>query len=410
MAKRSDSSGFTRGQSRRLRREAEMQRIVVISTALVGLIVVGLIGYAVLNEYVLKPNRVIVQVNGEKITGTEFANLVKFTYYRSFGSQPPAAVGLDPAYIGQIVYDGMINDTLLKQKAAEMGIEATDAEVEEAIQLSFGYDAGEPEPTATVLPTSSVATGEPTLTPTYVYTLTPIPTPTLEPGVTPTPTVEPTPTSDVPTPTPEPTQVPLPTFTPDPVTEASYLEDMDSFVTDMSAATGMSEAAIRQIWQDQTRLTLLRQKMVDELDFQVDTTKTRVHAAHILVDTEEEAQAALDRINNGEDFAVVAAEVSRDNTNAYKGGDLGWFGPGQMVPEFETAAFALEPGQVSQPVQSQFGWHLIKVYDKVEAPLTASEILQAKQTQFQDTVDQWRADADLVIDDSWQDFIPTELP
>ena len=72
MAKRSDSSGFTRGQSRRLRREAEMQRIVVISATLVGLIVVGLIGYAVLNEYVLKPNRVIIEVNGEKVTGTEF--------------------------------------------------------------------------------------------------------------------------------------------------------------------------------------------------------------------------------------------------------------------------------------------------------------------------------------------------
>ena len=185
---------------------------------------------------------------------------------------------------------------------------------------------------------------------------------------------------------------------------------MNSFITDMSTATGLSEATIRQIWQDQTRLTLLRQKMVDKLNFQVDTTKIRIHAAHILVDTEEEAQAALDRINNGEDFALVAAEVSRDSTNSYKGGDLGWFGPGQMVPEFETAAFALEPGQVSQPVQTQFGWHIIKVYDKVEVPLTANEILQAKQTQFQDTVDQWRADADLVIDDSWQDFIPAELP
>jgi len=410
MAKRSDSSGFTRGQSRRLRREAEMQRIVVISATLVGLIVVGLIGYAVLNEYVLKPNRVIIEVNGEKVTGTEFADLVKFNYYRSFGAQPPEAVGLDPNYIGQIIYDGMINDILLKQKAAEMGIEVTDAEVEEAIQLSFGYDAGEPEPTATILPTSNVPTGTPTLTPTYVYTLTPSPTPTLEPGVTPSPTIEPTPTSDVPTPTFEPTQPTLPTFTPEPVTEASYTEDFNNFVNEMSTATGIAEPTIREIWRDQTRLTLLREKMLDKLDFQVDETKTRIHAAHILVDTEEEAQAVLDRINNGEDFAVVAAEVSRDDSNAYKGGDLGWFGKGRMVQSFEDAAFALEPGEVSQPVQTEFGWHIIKVYDKVEEPLSASEILQAQQAQFQDLLDQWRADADLVIDDSWQEFIPTELP
>ena len=410
MAKRSDSSGFTRGQSRRLRREAEMQRIVVISATLVGLIVVGLISYAVLNEYVLKPNRVIIEVNGEKVTGTEFADLVKFNYYRSFGAQPPEAVGLDPNYIGQIIYDGMINDILLKQKAAEMGIEVTDAEVEEAIQLSFGYDAGEPEPTATILPTSNVPTGTPTLTPTYVYTLTPSPTPTLEPGVTPSPTIEPTLTSNVPTPTFGPTQPTLPTFTPEPVTEASYVEDFNNFVSEMSAATDIAEPTIREIWRDQTRLTLLREKMLDKLDFQVDETKTRIHAAHILVDTEEEAQAVLDRINNGEDFAVVAAEVSRDDSNAYKGGDLGWFGKGRMVQSFEDAAFALEPGEVSQPVQTEFGWHIIKVYDKVEEPLSASEILQAQQAQFQDLLDQWRADADLVIDDSWQEFIPTELP
>ena len=118
----------------------------------------------------------------------------------------------------------------------------------------------------------------------------------------------------------------------------------------------------------------------------------------------------LDRINNGEDFAVVAAEVSRDDSNAYKGGDLGWFGKGRMVQSFEDAAFALELGEVSQPVQTEFGWHIIKVYDKVEEPLSASEILQAQQAQFQDLLDQWRADADLVIDDTWQEFIPTELP
>ena len=87
-----------------------------------------------------------------------------------------------------------------------------------------------------------------------------------------------------------------------------------------------------------------------------------VHARHILLPTEEEAKAALARIKAGEDFAKVAAELSKDP--AGDGGDLGWFTKDRMVPEFADAAFKLEPGQVSDPVKSQFGWHIIKVEGK----------------------------------------------
>jgi peptidyl-prolyl cis-trans isomerase C len=87
-----------------------------------------------------------------------------------------------------------------------------------------------------------------------------------------------------------------------------------------------------------------------------------VHARHILLPTEEEAKAALARINAGEDFAKVATELSKDP--AGDGGDLGWFTKDRMVPEFADAAFKLEPGQVSDPVKSQFGWHIIKVEGK----------------------------------------------
>ena len=87
-----------------------------------------------------------------------------------------------------------------------------------------------------------------------------------------------------------------------------------------------------------------------------------VHARHILLPTEEEAKAALARIKAGEDFAKVATELSKDT--AGDGGDLGWFTKDRMVPEFADAAFKLETGQVSDPVKSQFGWHIIKVEDK----------------------------------------------
>jgi peptidyl-prolyl cis-trans isomerase C len=87
-----------------------------------------------------------------------------------------------------------------------------------------------------------------------------------------------------------------------------------------------------------------------------------IHARHILVPTEEEAKAALARVKKGEDFAKVATELSKDPGG--EGGDLGWFTRDKMVPEFADAAFKLEPGQVSDPVKSQFGWHVIKVEEK----------------------------------------------
>jgi len=87
-----------------------------------------------------------------------------------------------------------------------------------------------------------------------------------------------------------------------------------------------------------------------------------VHARHILLPTEEEAKAALARVKAGEDFAKVATELSKDPGG--EGGDLGWFTKDKMVPEFADPAFKLEVGQVSDPVKSQFGWHIIKVEGK----------------------------------------------
>jgi peptidyl-prolyl cis-trans isomerase C len=85
----------------------------------------------------------------------------------------------------------------------------------------------------------------------------------------------------------------------------------------------------------------------------------RVHCAHILVKTEQEAKDILDKINKGESFSKLAMEKSLCGS-ARKGGDLGVFGRGRMVKEFEKAAFALQKGQISQPVKTQFGWHIIK--------------------------------------------------
>ena len=88
-----------------------------------------------------------------------------------------------------------------------------------------------------------------------------------------------------------------------------------------------------------------------------------VHARHILVETEDEAKAVKAELDKGADFAELAKKKSKD-PGASDGGDLGFFTKDQMVPEFSEVAFKLEPGKISDPVKSQFGWHIIKVEEK----------------------------------------------
>jgi len=103
-------------------------------------------------------------------------------------------------------------------------------------------------------------------------------------------------------------------------------------------------------------------KVYDEAAKQI-AGEQEVHARHILVETEDEAKAIEAELKKGADFAELAKTKSKD-PGAADGGDLGFFTKDQMVPEFSTVAFALEPGKISDPVKSQFGWHVIKVEEK----------------------------------------------
>jgi peptidyl-prolyl cis-trans isomerase C len=106
-----------------------------------------------------------------------------------------------------------------------------------------------------------------------------------------------------------------------------------------------------------------------------------IHARHILVATEAEAKEIAERLKKGEDFAVLAKEKSKD-TGA-EGGDLGFFTRGQMLKPFEEAAFALDVGEISEPVQTQFGWHIIKVEEKRDQPLpTFDQVKEAIMSQL----------------------------
>lgn len=119
------------------------------------------------------------------------------------------------------------------------------------------------------------------------------------------------------------------------------------------AKASTSDAAMRQVYDDAAK--------------QIGGEK-EVRARHVLVETEDEAKAVLAEIKKGADFAEVAKAKSKD-PGASEGGDLGFFTKDQMVPEFSEAAFKLEPGQISEPVKTQFGWHVIKVEEKRDRPV-----------------------------------------
>jgi peptidyl-prolyl cis-trans isomerase C len=116
------------------------------------------------------------------------------------------------------------------------------------------------------------------------------------------------------------------------------------------AKAAVSEGAMHQLYDEASKQMAGQQE---------------VRARHILVKTEEEANAIIAELKNGVDFAELAKQKSTD-PGASEGGDLGYFPKDEMVPEFADAAFKLEKGQISEPVHTRFGWHVIKVEDKRE--------------------------------------------
>ncbi|MFC5541832.1 MAG: peptidylprolyl isomerase [Bacilli bacterium] len=121
------------------------------------------------------------------------------------------------------------------------------------------------------------------------------------------------------------------------------------------------------------RYTLLQEKAENDIKISEEEMKKyyeqgkyELHARHILVEDEKTAKEVLNKLKKGEDFAKLAKEYSLDTGNAQDGGDLGWFTVGTMVTEFNDAAYALDVNEISEPVKTEFGYHIIQLLDKRE--------------------------------------------
>ncbi len=440
----------------RLERERLQTRIILYSFVAVLVAVVGLVVYGYLDTKYFQFQRPVAKVGNVSITVGEWQARVRMErtrlinqltlyeqYSQYFGMDFSQQIQTttqqlnDPTNLGQSVLNEMVDEELIRQDAAKRGITVSEKEIDDAIQASYGYyPNGSPTPTLTPTPVtfptlspetlklvtltptpggptataapetpsptaSAVITGSPEATGSPALTGTPgTPTATSTPAATATPSQ---------TPTPLATWTPMPTSTPEPTSTPYTLQGFqDSYKQGLAKleAMGLTEQQVRQIYAT----NILRQKLFDIVTANVPHTQDEVWARHILVADEATALAVRQRLLNGEDFAKVAAEVSTDTGTKDKGGDLGWFPKGQMVAEFEAAAFSLKVGEISQPVKSQFGYHIIQVLAHAEVPMDATAYDQAKQTAFNNYVTSLKSQFPVVTYNNWVNMVPSDPP
>jgi len=407
----------------RLERERRQNRLI-LSIGIGGiLVVVGLLVYGYLKLNVFAALEPVAEVNGVKITSEQWQERVRlqrvnllnlydtYTFYQqNFGmdtSQQLQEIMFtlqSPETLGQQVLDQMADEILVRQEADKLGITVSDEEVETAIQESYDFfPDGTPTPTITPTEFSTPTMSSQQLT---IYPSTPTST------EAPTSTPEPSATPDLAaTATATAIEAPAtPTLVPEAATATATPFTMDGFQTQYEEAlanfktTGISEETLRSVYAAR----LLRDKLVDEIAKDTPHTEEQVWARHILVETETEARVAYNLLNNGADFAQMARQSSADTGSGAIGGDLGWFGRGAMVAEFEEAAFSQEIGVIGEPVQSQFGYHIIQVIDRQERPLDASGYQQKQETEFTEWLATIREGATITTYDIWKERVPTE--
>lgn len=410
-------------------RDDAINRLLVRGSAAIGIIIVLLIGAALFYNNIVVPGQSVASVNGEAITVGEFRDRVEFERARvtqqingtvsqlqAFGftdeqinqqfSQEPYSTWLNelnfPDQLGQRVLDDMVEDKLIAQAATERNITVDEESVQAGINDFYGYD-----------PTQVALIGtDPTETP--------IPTETATPFVSPTPTSEPTATplpTDVPedsTPAPEATgtNTPFPTLEPTstPLAEeqqatqvAAFEENQRAFSSYIRQNAGLGNDAIDAFFERRALRDALQEDVVGDM-----STTTYVNSRHILVDTEEQALEILDALQSGESFSELARAASQDPGSASNGGELGWAAAANYFDEFRDAVLSLPIGEISGPVQTQAGYHIIQVRAREERETEDQERDQLAASQFISYLEDLRAENEANIDiaDNWPDYVP----
>jgi len=430
----------------RQEREDAINRLLQRGMLALGLLVALVIGVALLIDQVIIPNQSVATVNGQAITVSDFRDRVRFERARiaqeidsfvvqlqSFGftdeqinqqfQQEPYRTLLNelnfPDQLGRRVLDDMVEDTLIAQEAERRNITVSDELIETEVNEFFGFNPTQ----VALIGVEPTVTPTPTITPTPFVSPTPSPTPTETPQPSATPEEEPTeaPTDEAaadatpdgeatadpeaessPFPTLEPTNTPLPEE--QRATRVAQFEDnQQAFETYIRQQAQLGAGAIDAFFRRQALREAVAEAVVGE-----QTTATYVNARHILVETEEQAQDIKAALDAGASFADLARASSTDQGSGANGGELDWGPASQYVDEFRDAVLSLPIGEISDPVESQFGFHIIQVRAREERELTETEQEQQAQRLFTEWVEQERdaQEENIDIAGNWPDYVP----
>lgn len=402
------------------RQQARLARWIAVG----GIVLVALIiGFGYLNLNYLQLNDPVMSINGQEVTTKEFQERVQvqrlillneyqnLQFQQNFGldttqqMQQVAFTLQNPTLLGQQTLDNLKVEMLVRQQAEKLGIVVTKDEVDTAIQAAYGFfpnGTATPTVTPTAVDFPTLSSQQLTLYPS-TFTPSPAPTSTNTPTGTPDPSISATATSTPARATP--TFVPLPaTATGTPYTLEGFNLQYATAMANFKVNSGFSEETLRAVYE----YGLIRNKVFEKITADVPHTQEQVWARHILVENLTGVSNAQAYFDLGYDFADVARKVSKDTGSAVNGGDLGWFGRGMMVPEFENAAFSQEVGVIGEPVKSQFGYHIIQVLGRADIPLNASQYLQAQDTAFTEWLAKIEEESKIEIFDTWQDRVPPE--
>ncbi len=404
-------------------KEDRQKRIIIISTISILVVVFGLIVYGVVDKYVLQPKIPVIELESYTIYADDFEQQVKW-YRRNlilqidqtiqtfeqlggtsdlfayFEQQLMTSVAQleQPLVLGSDVIQNLIDDAIIHVEAEKMGIEVSDEDIDLEIQNAFGFfPNGTPTPALTLElePTATLTSQQKTLIP---------PTATLEQVADENQTGLPTNTPlAAPTTEGEPDPTATPMLVPTEYTEDLYKANYQEFLDNVNRDGIKTETILNII-----RMSVVRIKIIEIITADIERSQEHVWIRHILVEDEEIALEVVEKLADGEDFVGLALEYSTDTVNSDQGGDLGWFSFGVMIPAFEETAFKLEVGEISEPVQTDFGWHILQSLGKEERQISSSAYDQLRNEAFSNWLLDKRTELEPYVNEDWISFVPTE--